>query len=81
MNRDLYAAQRITELREDMGLSPEALSYAVHRESPRTPVSGRTIRRIEATGRIPTPRVKYGIAMALGLKPSELWVSRPRSLA
>lgn len=81
MDRDPYAAQRIAELREDLGLSPEALSYLIYRESPRTPVSGRTIRRIEATHRIPTPRVKFGIAKALGMKPSDIWSPRTRSFA
>ena len=73
MQRDLHAARQIIELREDLGLSPEDLSYLISRTSPKTPVSGRTIRRVEAVGAIPTPRVKFGIAVAFGLKPSDLW--------
>lgn len=73
MQRDFHAARKIVEFREDLGLSPEDLSYLISSKSPRTPVSGRTIRRVEAHGAIPTPRVKFGIATAFDLKPSDIW--------
>lgn len=80
-NRDRHAATRIKELRVDRGWTPEALSYEIHRIAPRFPVSGRTIRRIERDGAIPSVRVMFGIAQAFGLLPSELWPSTMRRVA
>ncbi len=54
------------QLRVDRGLSPEQLGYLAG-------VSGHTIRRIEATGAIPTPRVQFCLGTQLGHLPSEIW--------
>lgn len=72
--KDVFAARRIRELRLARGMSPEALSYATAAVAPAHAASGRTIRRIEDTGMVPTPRVMFGIAAALGFdSPLDLW--------
>jgi transcriptional regulator with XRE-family HTH domain len=76
--RDRHAAALIRELRVDRGLTPEALSYEIHKRVPGHPVSGRTIRRIERTGAIPTVRVMFGLAAVFGMTPSQIWSSRAR---
>lgn len=80
-NRDRHAAALIRELRVDRGLTPEALSYAIYRAAPGYPVSGRTIRRIEREGVIPSVRVMFGIASAFGMVPSQLWGTTTRAMA
>lgn len=79
--RDRQAARHIRALRIDRGWTPEALSYEIHRLDPHFAVSGRTIRRVERDGVIPSTRVMFGIALAFGMVPSELWgaASRPVS--
>lgn len=72
-NRDRHAAALVREMRVDRGLTPEALSYEIYRVAPRAPVSGRTIRRIENDGVIPSVRVMFGIASAFGMVPSQIW--------
>lgn len=79
--RDRHAARRIRELRIDKGWTPERLSYEVSRIAPQTPVSGRTIRRIESTGAVPTVRVMFGLAKAFGLAVTDLWTVRDRVAA
>jgi DNA-binding XRE family transcriptional regulator len=78
MARDKHAGALIQELREDRGWTPEALSYVIHKIDPRYGVSGRTIRRIEKDGAIPTTRVKFGIAQAFEMVPSQIWSNRVR---
>lgn len=73
MSKDVHAARRIRELRIDRGMTPEGLSYEISKLSPRYSVSGRTIRRIESTGAIPTVRVMFGIAQVFGLQVSDIW--------
>lgn len=77
-NRDPYAAALVRELRVDRGLTPETLSYAIYRSNPGFPVSGRTIRRIEREGTVPSVRVMFGIAQAFGMVPSQIWRSATR---
>lgn len=62
----------LKELRTDAGLSPEALSLAMHRAGLGY-VSGKTIRRIEQTGKTPTPRVQFAIARYFDRLPSGIW--------
>ena len=68
MKRDRLAASKLRTLRTDRGLSPEQLGYHAG-------VSGHTIRRIERTWSIPTPRVQFMLAQHFGLRPSELWAA------
>lgn len=83
MSKDRNAARRIRELRIDRGLTPEGLSYAIHKVAPDFPVSGRTIRRIELQHVIPSVRVMFGIAKAFDMVPSQIWTvpSRQRVAA
>lgn len=81
---DHAAAQRIRELREAQGYSPEALSAAIKEASLDAPwgdrgaVDAHTIRRIERTGHVPGPRVQFVLSQYLGFAaPHELW--QPRS--
>lgn len=73
MSKDFNAARRIRELRIDRGWTPEALSYEITKLDPKYAVSGRTIRRIESHGMIPSVRVMFGIAQVFGMVPSQLW--------
>ena len=70
--RDLHAARLLKELATDKGLSPEALAWEIYKTA-RIQVSGRTIRRIEQAGVIPTPRVQFALASFFGLRPTEIW--------
>lgn len=74
---DRPAAQLLRELRTDAGLSPEALSQAMLMQGLGY-VSGKTIRRIEHTGKIPTPRVQFSIARYFDRLPSGIWAPRAR---
>jgi transcriptional regulator with XRE-family HTH domain len=73
--RDRHAAALLRQLRVDRGLTPEGLSYAIHKVAPGHPVSGRTIRRIESTGHVPTVRAMFGIAAVFGMVPSQIWAT------
>lgn len=73
MSKDRHAARRIKELRIDQGWTPEALSYEIAKRTPGYPVSGRTIRRVEREGSIPTVRVMFGLAQVFGMQPSDIW--------
>lgn len=75
VTRDRHAGLIIREKRMDMGLSPEGLSFLIHKTSPAHPVSSRTIRRVETTGMVPTVRCMFGIAQAFGMVPSQIWSS------
>lgn len=70
----------LKQLREDRGLSHEALSWAIYREGHGT-VSGRNIRRIEDTGAIPTVRVRFALASYFGRAQSEIWQTGQRVAA
>lgn len=65
------AARLIRRQRVNRGLSPEELSRAIERGY--GTVSGRQIRRIEADGIIPTPRVQLVIARFFGQQPTDIW--------
>lgn len=78
---DDYAAQRVRELREERGMSPEALATDIHIAARnaswgrRGAVNAHTIRRIEG-GHVPGLRVRFVIASYFGLAMGDLW---PRS--
>lgn len=70
--RNQRAARLLRELRIDQGLSAEALAFEIYRRGA-GPISGRTIRRIEELGTVPTPRVQFALAAYFGLRPTQLW--------
>lgn len=76
---DHAAAQRIREMREAQGFSPEALSDAIRAAAKDAPwgdrgaVDAHTIRRIEKHGYVPGARVKFVLARFFGMTPHELW--------
>lgn len=78
-SRDYAAGQQIATLREDRGFSRRDLSQHLatsYPDEPRMQVSDRTLARIEDDGVIPTARVKFALAMAFALSPSEIWGGR-----
>lgn len=81
---DHYAAQRVRDMREERGLSPEALSREISSMAAsagwgtRGSVDAHTIRRIERRGHVPGPRIAFVLASYFGLKPHELWVPANR---
>lgn len=81
---DHYAAQRLRDMREERGLSPEALSreIALMAEKAdwgsRGAVDAHTIRRIERRGHVPGPRIAFVVANYFGLRPNELWMPSNR---
>ena len=78
--RNRRAGDLIRELRVDAGLSPEALAHAIYSEKLGS-ISGRTIRRIEQTGAVPSPRVQFAIAQFFDRLPSEIWGKPRRKVA
>lgn len=75
---DTYAADRIREMRDQRGLSPEALAREISKASrahgwERGSVDAHTIRKIEGTGHVPTTRVRFVVSSYFGLLPHELW--------
>jgi DNA-binding XRE family transcriptional regulator len=76
-NRNLQAAEMIRRFRSDEGLTPEALAYTISMNGA-GPVSGRTIRRIEAHGVIPGVRIQFALAQHFGMQPSQLWPPKVR---
>jgi len=71
-NRNRQAAELIRAFRIDEGLTPEALAHSISRMGA-GPVSGRTIRRIEREGAVPTVRIQFALAQHFGMAPSQLW--------
>lgn len=77
---DHVAAQRIRELREGQGHSPESLAGAIKEAAQDAPwghrgaVDATTIRKIEKAGYVPRERVRFVISNYFGLLPHELWV-------
>ena len=79
--KDLRAARLVREMRVDRGLSPEALAYEIYRHGAGA-ISGKTIRRIELVGVVPTPRIQFALATFFELRPTQLWATeRARSAA
>lgn len=80
---DHAAAQRIREMREVRGFSPEALAAAIKDAGKdatwgdRGAVDAHTIRRIERHGHVPGPRVQFVLSAYFDMTPHELW--QPRS--
>lgn len=76
---DHVAAARLREQRELQGLSPEALSTAIHQHALCAPwgtrgaVDAHTIRRIERYGHVPGPRVQFVLANYFGTTVHEMW--------
>lgn len=70
-------------MREAKGLSPEEVPHAMLRAriDRRSIPSGRTIRRIEATGRMPHIRYAFGLAQFYGVDLAQLWPVRERVMA
>lgn len=79
-NRNRQAAELIRQMRTDEGLTPEALAYQIARDGGGI-VSGRTIRRIESEGAIPTVRVQFALARHFGMSPTDLWRPQRRKAA
>jgi DNA-binding XRE family transcriptional regulator len=85
--RDWQAADLLQELREDAGLSREALAHEIAKRAGKNglyPISAKTIYRIEVQGGVPTARVKFALAEFFGRVPSGIWerpTSRRRRLA
>lgn len=84
---DIHAAERIREMREARGMSPEALASDITRRAmsegwgTRGTVNAHTIRRIEAQGHVPGPRVAFVLASYFGLAPHQVWEPANRRLA
>lgn len=85
---DHFAAQRLREMREDRGLSPEQLASELRRAARSAPwgergcVDAHTIRRIERHGHVPGPRVQFVLANFFGCPMRDIWVpSRQRAAA
>lgn len=83
---DSHAAERLVELREAAGLSPEHLAKEITAMAKsagwtKGAVDAYTIRRIEKDPYpVPTVRVQFVIAHYFGLAPHELWQPRYRKL-
>lgn len=80
-HRDYGAGEYVSTLREDRGMSRGDLVVAMRLANPRDPrmqVSERTLQRIEDDGAVPTARVKFAIAAAFNLLPSQVWGNRAR---
>lgn len=60
------AGKHIRRLRINRGLSPEQLGVQIK-------VSGRTIRRVEEEGMVPTARVMFALAAWTGDEVVDLW--------
>lgn len=71
---DYGAGDLLRQLRVDRGLSPEALSHALH-AARLGYISGKTIRRVEQ-GHTPTVRVQFALAKFHDRLPSEVWSPR-----
>jgi transcriptional regulator with XRE-family HTH domain len=72
IHRDPRAGRLIRELRTDLGLSPEALSYAVFRGGHGS-LSARTIRRVESDGMVPRVRAQFALASFFGRSVTSIW--------
>ena len=70
--RNRHAGRLLKSWRLDRGLSPEQLAWEIA-AAKRGFVSGRQIRRIEAEGIVPTPRVMFMLAQHFGTSPSQIW--------
>jgi DNA-binding XRE family transcriptional regulator len=73
-SKDLLAGQLLKELREDRGLSREALPLAMLKAGVARDYipCARTVAYIEM-GRIPRVRVKFGLAQFFGVSVRDIW--------
>lgn len=70
--RNTTAGRLVRELRTELGLSPEALSYELFRGGHGT-VSARTIRRIETIGMVPRVRAQFALAKFFDRPVTSIW--------
>lgn len=79
----VHSGHALRELREARGLSPEEVPYAMLREKIETRAipSGRTIRRIEASGRMPHVRYAFGLSRFYDVPVAELWPATRQRMA
>jgi DNA-binding XRE family transcriptional regulator len=70
-----HAGRLICELRIERGLSPEDLSHEILRAGYGS-VSGRTIRRIERRGVVPSVRVQFAVARFFDRPVISIWPLR-----
>lgn len=73
---DSQAAALLSQLREEAGLSPEALSRAIFVRGLGY-VSGRTIRNTEKHETVPTLRVRAALAGYFDRSPRSIWRNAP----
>lgn len=76
-SRDLEAGRLLKELREDLGLSREAMCHAMRRQGVERDYipSARTLQRIEDQGVRPIVRHRFGLAAFHERKQSTIWRS------
>jgi hypothetical protein len=84
---DHFAAQRLRQMREEAGLSPEAMADQIRRAAKTAPwgdrgaVDAHTIRRIERRGHVPGPRVQFVLSNFFGTQMRDIWVPANRQVA
>lgn len=74
-NRDFQAGALLKELREEMGLSREAMPHAMLRAGiPREHIpSVKTIYNVEERGQVPVVRIKFGLAQFFDREVRSIW--------
>jgi transcriptional regulator with XRE-family HTH domain len=76
---DHVAAQNLRSLREERGLSPEALATEIRLAAKTAPwgmrgcVDAHTLRRIERRGHVPGPRIQFVLSHFFGVDRREIW--------
>jgi len=81
--RDEQAAELLRLMREERGLSPEQVPFAMHRAGiHRDSIpSARTIRRAEEVGMVPQIRFRFGLAQFYKRELRDIWAARRRRVA
>lgn len=79
--RDDHAAELLRLMREQRGLSPEQVPFAMHRAGVHCDhiPSARTIRRVEEVGMVPQVRFRFGLAQFYGRELRDIWSVRRRA--
>lgn len=84
---DHHAGSTLRGLREQRGLSPEALAAAIRDQAASAPwgdrgcVDAHTIRRIEKHGHVPSTRVRFVLAAFFALNPHDIWQAQNARVA